>query len=268
MAAGLGSRFGGVKQLAQVGPDGEAIIDFSIRDAQAAGLETVVVIVRSDIEADVREHLGARHDLSRFRFVRQDELGPPRPSKPWGTLHAILSAAEAIDGPFAVINADDYYGPRSFEVAVEQLSHVGPGVAANVAFEIGQTVPPSGTVTRGVTEVADGHLVAIVETEGCGRGPDGTFVAGGATVPADTPVSMNLWCFDQAILPEFRERFDAFIARAAGDPKAECQLPTAVGELMAAGRLKVAVVQSPEAWIGITNPEDLELTRATLAARR
>ena len=267
MAAGLGSRFGGVKQLARVGPGGEAIIDFSVADAVAAGFGRIVVIVRSDIEADVREHLGGRH-LDRgaeWVYVRQDDLGPPR-AKPWGTAHAILSAGAAIDGPFAVINADDYYGPSSYEVAA-RLDRVAPGRAANVAFEMAQTVPPAGSVTRGVTQVDEGQLVAIVETEECERLADGRYSAGGAIVPGDTPVSMNLWCFHPSILDDLAERWEAFQQRAAGDPKAECQLPTVVGELMAAGRLQVDVVRSAEQWIGITNPEDLELTRAALATR-
>jgi hypothetical protein len=269
MAAGLGSRFGGVKQLARVGAEGEAILDFSIQDARAAGFTRIIVIVRFDIEADVRRHLDAQHGdeaTSGIVYVRQDDLGPPR-AKPWGTLHAILSAAPLVDGPFAVINADDYYGRTSYQVAAECLEGVGPGRAANVTFEIGQTVPPSGTVTRGVAQVDDGYLVAIVETDGCQRLDDGRISAGGTNVPADTPVSMNLWCFHQDLLEDFEERWQAFQARAAGDPKAECQLPTAVSELMASGRLRVRVVQSAEQWIGITNPEDLELTRQALAGR-
>jgi hypothetical protein len=269
MAAGLGSRFGGVKQLARVGPGGEAILDFSILDAGAAGFDRIVVIVRSDIEADVRHHLDQQHGegaTGAIAYVRQDDLGPPR-VKPWGTLHAILSAAGAIDGPFAVINADDYYGPGSYRVAAGCLAAVAPGEAANVVFPLGQTLPPTGTVTRGVAQVDDGYLVAIVETDGCQRLDDGRISAGGTIVAADTPVSMNLWCFHHSVLDDFQERWHAFGARVADDPKAECQLPTVVGELMASGRLRVRVVSSAERWIGITNPEDLELTRQALAAR-
>ncbi len=142
MAAGLGSRFGGVKQLAIVGPSGEAILDYSIRDAQAAGFGPTVLIVRSDIEADVRAHLAEVHGPDAdFRFVRQDDFGPAR-AKPWGTLHAILSASEALDRPFAVINADDYYGAGSFFRAAEDLAHAAPGHATNIAFNLGNTVPP------------------------------------------------------------------------------------------------------------------------------
>lgn len=254
-----------MKQLAQVGPQGQALLDFSITDARAAGFGEVVMIVRSDIEDDVRTHLQRFHSETPIVYVRQDELGPPR-AKPWGTLHAVLSAAKVIDGPFAVINADDYYGPSSFVLAASCLEKSAPGHGANVAFELGHTVPPSGAVTRAVTTVADGRLTGIVETEGCQRTAKG-FTAGGREVPGSTPVSMNLWCFDHSVIDDFAERWTAFYERAAEDPKAECQLPTVVGELMADDRLEVQVVASGERWIGITNPEDFELAKAALANR-
>jgi hypothetical protein len=266
MAAGLGSRFGGVKQLARVGPQGEAFLDLSIIDGLAAGFGEVVLIVRSDIEADVKEQITAQHGDLPVRYVRQDDLGPAR-SKPWGTLHAVLSAAEAIDRPFAVINADDYYGPRSFQLGAEAMARLTPGLAANVAFEMGRTVPPSGTVTRAVTEVADGKLTAIVETEECGRTGEDRFTAGGVEVPGDTPVSMNFWCFHHSVMADFQERWEVFLAANGEAEKAEAQLPTVVGELMAADRLTVEVVSSPEQWIGITNPEDFDLAKAALATR-
>jgi NDP-sugar pyrophosphorylase family protein len=266
MAAGLGSRFGGVKQLARVGPSGEAILDFSIKDGRAAGFDEIILVVRAGIEDDVRLHVSDQHGALAVTCVRQDDLGPAR-EKPWGTLHAVLSAAKAIDRPFSVINADDYYGPSSFRLAAECLERSEPGVAANVAFELGQTVPPEGAVTRAVTEVVGGRLRAIVETDGCEQLPGGQVSAGGRIVPADTPVSMNLWCFHQTVLDDFQERWQEFRAANGDDAKAECQLPTVVGELMADGRLEVEVVSSPERWIGITNPRDVELARAALAQR-
>lgn len=266
MAAGLGSRFGGVKQLARVGPNGEAFLDLSIIDGLAAGFGEVVLIVRSDIEADVREQITAQHGELPVRYVRQDDLGPAR-AKPWGTLHAVLSAADAIDRSYAVINADDYYGRQSFQLGVDAMSRLGPGLAANVAFEMGRTVPPNGTVTRAVTEVADGKLTAIVETEECGRTGDDSFTAGGVAVAGDTPVSMNFWCFHHSVMADFQERWEVFLAANADRDKAEAQLPTVVGELMADGRLSVEVVSSPEQWIGITNPEDFDLAKAALANR-
>ncbi len=266
MAAGLGSRFGGVKQLARVGPNDEAFLDLSIKDGVAAGFGTIVLIVRSDIESDVREQIEAQHGDLPVVYVRQDDLGPPR-DKPWGTLHAVLSAVDAIDRPYAVINADDYYGPESFALGAAAMARLEPGLAANVAFEMGHTVPPSGSVTRAVTAVVDGFLTEIVETDECQRLEDGTFSANGQPVPGDTPVSMNFWCFHHSINEDFAERWDAFLAENADKPKAEAQLPTVVGELMAADRLKVEVVSSPEQWIGITNPEDFELAKAALASR-
>lgn len=266
MAAGLGSRFGGVKQLARVGPENEAFLDLSIKDGLAAGFGEVVLIVRSDIEADVREQITAQHGDLPVHYVRQDDLGPAR-DKPWGTLHAVLSAAKVIDRPYAVINADDYYGPESFALGAKAMERMTPGLAANVAFELGHTVPPSGSVTRAVTAVVDGFLTEIVETEECQRLADGTFSAGGEQVPGDTPVSMNFWCFHHSVNDDFAQQWETFLAANADEPKAEAQLPTVVGELMAADRLRVEVVSSPEQWIGITNPEDFELAKAALANR-
>ncbi len=266
MAAGLGSRFGGVKQLARVGPNEEAFLDFSIKDALAAGFGSVVLIVRTDIEEDVRAHLAEQHPGQDFLMARQDELGPPR-DKPWGTLHAVLSAVDLITAPFAVINADDYYGPESFRLAFEQVSGLEAGEAANVAFEMGKTVPPRGAVTRALTAVEDGRLTAIVETDGCERMEDGSLMAAGEHVAEDTPVSMNLWCFGTDALADFQERWDVFFAEHAETPKAEAQLPTVVGELVDAARMVVKVVSSPEQWIGITNPEDFELAKSALADR-
>lgn len=267
MAAGLGSRFGGVKQLARVGPNHEAFLDFSIKDARAAGFDRIVLIVRSEIEADVQDHLAEQHPAADFFvLVRQDDLGPPR-DKPWGTLHAVLSASAAITTDFCVINADDYYGPSSFQLAYDAIDRLEANEAANVAFELGKTVPPRGAVTRAVCAVADGALTAIVETDGCERLSDGRLSAAGEIVPDDTPSSMNMWCFRGDALPDFQERWDVFFAENSGEAKAECQLPTVVSELMAADRMSVAVSASSEQWIGITNPEDLELARVALADR-
>ncbi len=270
MAAGLGSRFGGVKQLARVGPSDEAILDFSIIDARAAGFDEIVVIVRTDIEADVRDHLDSMHGnggpAPRISYVRQDDFGPRR-AKPWGTLHAVVSAAPAVATPFCVINADDYYGPRSFALAAEQLAGSAPGVSSLIAFELGNTVPPAGTVSRGICDVADGRLVGIDETHDCERLADGVLWARGGPIAEDTPVSMNMWCFHPTVMADFGERWSSFFAAHGSEEKTECLLPSEVAALMAAGRLTVDVVSSPEAWIGITNPDDLELAKVSLRQR-
>ncbi len=266
MAAGLGSRFGGVKQLARVGANNEAILDFSINDGQSAGFESIVLVIRGAIEADVRDHMAEQHPGLEVSYVRQEDLGPER-DKPWGTLHAVLSAAGAVDEPFAVINADDYYGPTSFRLAAKELETIEAGVGANIAFELGKTVPSRGAVTRAQCEVTDGQLTAIVETNGCERLESGELVADGRVVSEETPVSLNLWCFHHSVMEDFAERWTSFYEANSEDPKSECQLPTVVGELMKAGRLSIRVTSSPDQWIGITNPEDLVPAQAKLAER-
>lgn len=266
MAAGLGSRFGGVKQLARVGPNGEAFLDLSIKDALNVGFTDVVVIVRSEIEQDVADHIESQHAGTSFSYVRQDDFGPTR-EKPWGTMHAILSAAKAIDNPFCVVNADDYYGPTSFRLAFERLANVSPTTSATVAFEMGKTLPPTGSVSRGVCQVVDGKLLTINEAEVCERHADGTITADGIEMEATTPVSMNMWCFHHGSLDNFNQRWLDFYEESKDEPKAECQLPTVVSELMSEHKMMVEVVSSPEQWIGITNPEDLELAKAALSRR-
>lgn len=266
MAAGLGTRFGGNKQLARVGQSGEAFLDFSIQDALAAGFDEVVLIVRSEIEQEMRDHVAVWHPDLLVKYVRQDDFGPPR-DKPWGTLHAVLSARQAINRPFAVINADDYYGPSSFKLAAKALNGISPGFSCNIAFSLGNTVPSSGPVSRAIMQVANGKLISIVETGGCERLEDGTLMADGSAVSNDIPVSMNLWCFDPSILDDLAECWEIFYRKQAGDEKSEIQLPTAVGDLITDGRLRVDVVVSPDQWIGITNPGDFQLAKKSCADR-
>lgn len=265
LAAGLGSRFGGTKQLEAVGPDGEAFLDYAIRDAAAAGIGRTVLIVRTDIEEMVREHVARHHGADAdIALECQDRLGPPR-AKPWGTVHAVLAAAPSIDGPFVVVNADDHYGPVSYRLAADAITRVGPDRAGLVAFRLGNTVPERGSVSRGVCRVADGRLVDIDEHLTIERTADGLRSEHGP-LPDDTPVSMNLWCFDASMIGRLRGRFEAFLVGSADDPKAECLLPVEVGGLMD-DDLVVEVLDSPERWIGVTNPEDLEAARGLLARR-
>lgn len=267
MAAGLGSRFGGVKQLAAVGPGGEVILDYTIRDAVAAGVDEVILIVRNDIKADTEDHVRSIHgDGLNLTLVCQDDLGPPR-DKPWGTVHAVLSAADAVSSPFILANADDYYGRKSFQIAFDRLNDLNPSRGLLVAFEVGKTLPASGTVTRGVCNVEDGLLVGIDETEGLGFESDGSLSAGGALIDARTPVSMNLWAFDPSIMDAFQTKWEAFYAANATTPKAECLLPTEVTLLMGEG-FEVELMSSPETWTGLTNPDDLETVRSLIADLR
>ena len=173
MAAGLGSRFGGTKQLAEVSPDGATFMDLTIDDAVAAGVEAVVVIVRREIEDLVRDHVDGRHPGLDLAYPRQDDLGPHR-DKPWGTAHAVLAAADAIDGPFLVCNADDYYGRTTPALLAEAAEWLAPDRVAMAGFRLDRTLPPTGTVSRGVCRVDGDELVGLVETHDIGRAADGT----------------------------------------------------------------------------------------------
>ena len=180
MAAGLGSRFGGTKQLANIGPNEEAILDYTIRDAQAAGIEDIVLIVRTEIATDIEAHIenihGSDHNCT---FVCQDDFGPHR-EKPWGTTHAVLSAEHSITegSSFLLANADDYYGPASFELASNQLPLLNPGVGMLITFELAKTLPQSGEVTRGICNVKNGHLTEILETTSIGLRSNGEITEG------------------------------------------------------------------------------------------
>ncbi|MEZ5247322.1 MAG: NTP transferase domain-containing protein [Acidimicrobiales bacterium] len=269
MAAGLGSRFGGTKQLAEVGPDGEAFLDFSIIDAAAAGIERVVLIVRTDIEDDVRRHIERRHADRDVAFVRQDEHGPAR-KKPWGTGHAVLTAAPVVPGPFVVCNADDYYG-RSTYAAVAPLAAELPDDRALLAgFRMDHTLPATGEVSRGVCEVDGDRLTSLVETHGIGRRGDGTITATDppGALADDTVSSMNFWAFPHRLFGELESGFAAFLADHGHEEKSEYLLPSVVHELMARGEMTVGVVPTDEAWVGVTNPDDLEIARAQIAALR
>ena len=261
MAAGLGSRFGGTKQLAQVGPSGEAFLDFAIADARAAGANRLVLIVRSDIEADVQRHFERRGGLPadlEAVYVRQDEHGPPRP-KPWGTAHAVLSAAHAVSGPLMVCNADDYYGPTAYAALAGAMEKMADNEGRLCGYRLHRTLPSEGTVTRGICQVEGDRLVGIVEQEGLARTK--------SRLPEDTLVSMNLWAFSPEFLNALQDGFERFLTENADSPTAEYLLPHAVAEQMESGSLTVRVVTTEETWIGVTNPEDLQTARAALKSR-
>jgi len=269
MAAGLGSRFGGTKQLARVGPNGEAFLDFAIADARAAGASRVVLIVRSDIEADVQRHFEMRGGLPAdidVAYVRQDEHGPARP-KPWGTAHAVLSAAEAVSGPFVVCNADDYYGPEAMSALAASATGLDDDEACLCGYGLARTLSATGSVSRGVCQVSGDRLTGIVEHHGVARQADGTITSSepAAALSDDTIVSMNLWAFPRAAFDWIGESFERFLANHGGEADAECLLPTVVADRMAQRTLSVRMVSTTEAWIGVTNPDDLEAARAALA---
>ncbi|MHB8079162.1 MAG: nucleotidyltransferase family protein, partial [Candidatus Krumholzibacteriia bacterium] len=248
MAAGVGSRFGGLKQLEPVGPGGEKLLDYSIFDALRAGVERVVFVIRRDLEADFHALVGARF-AGRVEVVyAHQELDdvpswfavPAGRAKPWGTAHAILAARDAMRAPFMVINADDFYGAAGYAQMARFLREPAatpPERWAMVAYRLANTLSAHGTVSRGVcTAGPDGLLrdiverTALVPDDGGARetGPDG----GDRRYPGDTPVSMNFWGFTPAIFPHLAARFERFLRARGGEPKAELYIPAVVKELM------------------------------------
>ena len=276
LAAGMGSRYGGLKQLVSVGGHGQSIIDYSIYDARRAGFETVVFVIKREMEADFRQAVGNRASKGmdvRYAFQALDDLPggwavPPGRKKPWGTTHAVLAARDLIRGPFAVVNADDYYGPAAFRTIYDYLSthRDQPDCFqyAMVGYQVGNTVTEHGIVARGVCAVdSEGRLTDIVERTCIEKdGPNARFSAdGGATwepLPASTPVSMNFWGFQHSLLTEAWERFPHFLERilAENPEKGEYFLPLLIEDLLRRKKASVQVLPCAEMWFGVTYRED------------
>ncbi len=278
MAAGMGSRYGGLKQIDPVGSCGEAILDYSLFDAHEAGFETAVIIIKKAIEKDFMDTVGARLKACpmEIRYAFQEiekELPegyriPAVRKKPWGTSHAVLCAKNEIgDAPFAVINADDYYGKSAFRAIYEYLCNAQDGEKQDycmVGYELGKTVTDNGSVARGVCQVnAEGYLTGVVERTQIEKYPGGIHFTedGGATwedLPAETPVSMNMWGYTPGFLKEVKDRFPVFLEQKipANPEKAEFFLPMTVGELLQEGKATVKVLHSADKWYGVTYAAD------------
>jgi hypothetical protein len=266
LAAGMGSRFGGLKQVQPVGPAGELIIEYSVYDALRAGFSRLVLVIRRDIEAEFRATIGrrleSRMEVS-YVFQETDRVGAnPLPrgisnrTKPWGTAHAVLAARDAVRGPFAVINADDFYGAAGY-LALARHFAASPDYAL-VGYPLKQTLSDFGTVSRGVCAIdGDGRLRSITELTGIGKTAAGVRYADAAgttgTLTGDEIVSMNFWGFTPGVFPQLERLFAAFLAGNAGDPKAEFYLPTAISTLNERGEARVALLRSRDAWFGLTH---------------
>jgi hypothetical protein len=266
LAAGMSTRYGRLKQLEPVGPSGETLLDYGIFDARRAGFDRVVCVIRREIEEAIRTHLARRWPDVPVDFVYQgldrgDGGAVPRGrTKPWGTANAILSASGAVAGGFAVSNADDFYGREGYAALATHLGHVR-GVQALVGYRLEETLSEHGGVSRGICEVDHhGLLRRVVEVHELRR--VGPLVRGrtadGAErdYPPDAVASMNLWGFTPAIFPLLREGFSAFLARHGTDPKAEYPISTAVGDLVAGGRVRLRVLPAGAGWMGVTFPAD------------
>jgi hypothetical protein len=281
MAAGLGSRFGGLKQVEPMGPSGETILDYALYDARRAGIERVVFVIRRELETAFRKGAGTRYESwfeVAFAYQELEALPaghtvPAGRVKPWGTAHAVLAAREQVRAPFLVINADDCYGPAAFRVLAQWLRPLAPGAGqayAMVAFRLASTLSRHGSVARGICAVdGDGLLLRVTEHTGLvGQGngaresrPDGQVLA----FTGEEPVSMNIWGLTPALFPELEARFGAFL-RETRDPLAEFHLPGVMDALLSEGRATVQVLRSPDPWFGVTYREDAPEVAARLQA--
>ena len=286
MAAGMGSRYGGLKQMDPVGNHGQVIMDYSLFDARRAGFETVVFIIKHETEEDFKRLVGSRIEKVmevRYAFQQLDNLPagysvPEGRTKPWGTSHAILSAKDVIDAPFAVINADDYYGPEAFKVIYDYLvanpDKDGMYEYAMVGYLLKNTVTENGHVARGVCVTnANGYLDSVTERTHIEKTKTGARFTedDGATwtdLSGDTVVSMNLWGFTPSFLKETEDRFAAFLDKALVENplKGEYFLPSVVSQLIAEDKARVKVLHSHDKWYGVTYKEDKPVVVAAIKA--
>ena len=283
LAAGMGSRYGGMKQLDPVGPAGQLIIDYSIYDARRAGFEKVIFIIRKENEADFRAAIGDR--LSHlmevgYAFQALEDLPAPYTvpagrTKPFGTGQAVLSARSLIEGPFAVINSDDYYGPQAFQAVYDHLSTHTDGARYQycmVGYQLQNTVTENGSVSRGVCQVGpDGMLQSvtertrIVQRDGLIQYADGD---SWVTLPGSTTVSMGLWGLGASFLAEAEARFSRFLAEELPQNPLKCEyfLPSVISQLIAEDKAQLKVLHSADKWYGVTYREDKPGVVAALAA--
>ena len=264
LAAGMGSRYGGLKQIDAVGPSGETILDFSVYDASRAGFGQIVFVIRRDIEDAFRQSIGARFEQRvpvKYVFQEIDDLPPgftvpAGRTKPWGTTQAVLAAAEVIHEPFAVINADDFYGQESFQSLSRHLLTESSGYAM-IGFILRNTLSEFGSVARGISAVDEnGYLASVVEVTGIERDSGEIKAAGGIRLSGDEIVSMNMWGFTPRVFDQLRAYFESFLEANSLDQRAECYLPNAVNSLIHSGESRVRVLPTSEAWFGVTYRED------------
>lgn len=282
MAAGMGSRYGGIKQLEPVGPSGEIIMDYSIYDAMEAGFNKVVFIIRKDLEQDFKEIIGKRIEkIIKVEYVFQelDELPqgfqkPADRTKPWGTGQAVLCCKDVVKEPFAVINADDYYGKEAFKIIYQFLNDKSykSNQYCMAGFKLGNTLSENGAVTRGVCKVSEsGILVDIVETSGILPEGDHAVAKNSAgediTIDLQSVVSMNMWGFKPELFGYLEKGFVTFLSNLPeNELKKEYLLPTVVGDLVKAKAVEVSVLKSSDRWFGVTYKEDKEFVVKSIRA--
>lgn len=269
LAAGMGSRYGGLKQLDGLGPNEEVIIEYSIYDAIRAGFGKIVFVIREDIEAPFREKFGGKFDdkveiAYAFQAINTPVEGVeelPHREKPWGTAHAVLVAHDKINEPFAVINADDYYGISSFKAMAQFLTdECAPDHYSMIGYQLDKTLSDAGHVNRGVCEVnEEGHLTDVAERHKIQRTPGGiVYEEDGQQHPlaADALVSMNFWGFHPNVFEAIRQQFIQFVKEHRDQPRAEFYIPLVVNQLINEGKIQLTVIPNAERWYGVTYQED------------
>jgi CTP:molybdopterin cytidylyltransferase MocA len=272
LAAGMGSRYGGLKQLDGLGPNGETIMDYSVFDAVRSGFGKVVFVIRESFESDFRKKILKKYEhMVPVETVYQelDKLPagfslPPHREKPWGTNHALMMGADRIHEPFAVVNADDFYGRAGYEALAAFLQSVNgkQNHYAMVGYRVSNTLSESGTVARGVCATdAEGYLTSVVERTSIRRDVDGQIkyndVDGRPVILAEnTPVSMNMWGFTPEYFHHSDQQFVDFLQANAQNPKAEFYIPTVVNQLIVERRARVKVLDTPSRWFGVTYQDD------------
>jgi len=274
LAAGIGSRYGGLKQMEPVGPSGEFLIDYAIYDAIRAGFDRIVFVLRKDIEEDFKSTVGARIRGSiEIVYVFQDISNipgqfsvPEGRTKPWGTGHATLMAAPVIDGPFVVINADDFYGAHAYGILAEDLRETADFESryAMVGYRLDNTLSDHGHVSRGICSANDdGTLRDVEELTRIERGPEG-IRSGVRKMTGEELVSMNFWGFKPGYMNYLQSEFESFLAASGDDLQAEFFVPTVVNTLVASGLATVTVLETTGSWAGVTYPEEKDAVAATL----
>jgi NDP-sugar pyrophosphorylase family protein len=259
MAAGVGSRFGGPKQLEPVGPAGETLIDYVLHDARHAGFARAVLVIRDELTERI-EQVAARHRPGIDVVLAYQPMGP---SIPRGTVAAVLAASGHVDGPFSAVNADDFYGSTSYVRGADFLRDrsVPSNTHAFVSLPLNATLSEHGAVVRGVSETRDGDLVRLDEVRGIER-KDGVIAAGERRFTGDERVSMNFWAFQPSMMTELQREYDAF--SRDHDSTHELLLPVTIDRLITEGRIKVRVLDAPGPWIGLTHASDLPGARRAL----
>lgn len=279
LAAGMGSRYGGLKQIDPIGPNGEAIIEYSMYDAVKAGFGRIVFVIRQSFEQAFKDMIGNKLDgLCEVQYVYQEleiSLGdfelPEGREKPWGTGHAILVAADVINEPFAVINADDFYGGYSYKAIAEYLTTAaGKNDYCMVGYTLSNTLSENGTVSRGVCQCDnEGNLLNVAEHTKVGK--TGDSVTGlddtgkEVNLTGEEPVSMNLWGFGPSIFGHLKTRFAEFLAEHGNEEKSEFYIPFVVDDLIKESIAKVKVLRSEASWFGVTYPDDKPAVVAKVA---